>query len=154
MIAEHGQYITKIEHNKLTSWNWMVAHPKNLNLGAKSFRFLHISSCFPRKGIQVLLEAYGEAFTINDDVSLIIKTFRNPHNNYAAKLIEDCNLKGYTIGGAQISKKHANFIINLGNASAIDIEKLIEYVRERVFDLKKIMLETEIKFIGDNYAPK
>ncbi|MFL3023835.1 MAG: UDP-N-acetylmuramate dehydrogenase [Methylophilaceae bacterium] len=81
-------------------------------------------------------------------------TFRNPHNNYAAKLIEECNLKGYTIGGAQISKKHANFIINLGNASAIDIEKLIEYVRERVFDLKKIMLETEIKFIGDNYAPK
>ena len=55
---------------------------------------------------------------------------------------------------AQISKKHANFIINLGNASAIDIEKLIEYVRERVFDLKNIMLETEIKFIGDNYAPK
>ena len=52
----------------------------NLNLGAKSFRFLHISSCFPRKGIQVLLEAYGEAFTINDDVSLIIKTFPNPHN--------------------------------------------------------------------------
>ena len=81
-------------------------------------------------------------------------TFRNPHNNYAAKLIEECNLKGYTIGGAQISKKHANFIINLGNASAIDIEKLIEYVRDRVFDLKKIMLETEIKFIGDNYASK
>ena len=56
--------------------------------------------------------------------------------------------------GAQISKKHAYLIINLGNASAIDIEKLIEYVRKRVFDLKKIMLETEIKFIGDNYAPK
>ena len=53
---------------------------KNLNLKAKNFRFLHISSCFPRKGIKVLLEAYGAAFTINDDVSLIIKTFPNPHN--------------------------------------------------------------------------
>jgi UDP-N-acetylmuramate dehydrogenase len=81
-------------------------------------------------------------------------TFRNPLNNYAAKLIEDCDLKGYTIGGAQISKKHANFIINLGNASAMDIEKLIDYVRKKVFEVKKIMLETEIKFIGDNYVSK
>ena len=77
-------------------------------------------------------------------------TFRNPHNNYAAKLIEECDLKGYTIGGAQISKKHANFIINLGNASAMDIEKLIKYVKGKVFEAKKIILETEIKFIGED----
>ena len=77
-------------------------------------------------------------------------TFRNPHNNYAAKLIEECNLKGYTIGGAQISKKHANFILNLGNASAMDIEKLIKYVKGKVFEAKKIILETEIKFIGED----
>ena len=52
----------------------------NLELSAKNFKFLHISSCFPRKGIQALLLAYGKAFTIKDDVSLIIKTFKNPHN--------------------------------------------------------------------------
>ena len=75
-------------------------------------------------------------------------TFRNPVNNYAAKLIEECDLKGFTIGGAQISKKHANFIINLGNASASDIEKLINFVKKRVYELKNILLETEIKFIG------
>lgn len=47
----------------------------------KSFKFLHISSCFPRKGVDVLLKAYEEAFSIDDDVCLVIKTFPNPHNN-------------------------------------------------------------------------
>lgn len=47
---------------------------------AKAFRFLHVSSCFPRKGVDALLQAYGQAFTSDDDVSLIVKTFRNPHN--------------------------------------------------------------------------
>lgn len=81
-------------------------------------------------------------------------TFRNPSNSHAAKLIEECGLKGHTIGGAQISNKHANFIINLGNASSIDIERLIEFVKEKVFTLKNIMLETEIKFIGDDCVTK
>jgi len=48
---------------------------------SKKYKILHLSSCFPRKGIDVLLKAYGDKFTINDDVSLIIKTFKNPHNN-------------------------------------------------------------------------
>lgn len=53
---------------------------RTIDLAAKKFKFLHISSCFPRKGISCLLEAYGKAFSINDDVTLIIKTFSNPHN--------------------------------------------------------------------------
>ncbi|MGO4168398.1 glycosyltransferase [Novosphingobium sp. YAF33] len=55
---------------------------------AKSFKFLHVSSCFPRKGIDSLIEAYGRAFTCNDDVSLIIKTFENPHNELRRLLDE------------------------------------------------------------------
>ena len=51
-------------------------------------------------------------------------TFKNPDNNHAAKLIEDCGLKGFKIGDAKISEKHANFIINLGAARAKDIEDL------------------------------
>jgi UDP-N-acetylmuramate dehydrogenase len=76
-------------------------------------------------------------------------TFRNPPNNFAAKLIEDSDLKGFSIGGAQVSTKHANFIINLGNASAFDIEKLIKHIKIKVFEVKKITLETEIRFIGE-----
>ncbi len=76
-------------------------------------------------------------------------TFKNPHNNHAAKLIEDCGLKGFMIGDAKISEKHANFIINLGDASAFDIEELISYTIKKVLDITEIRLETEIKIIGD-----
>ena len=76
-------------------------------------------------------------------------TFRNPKDNFAAKLIEDCGLKGYQIGGAQVSEKHANFIINLGNASALDIENIITYIQKVVFEKKNIQLLREIKIIGE-----
>ena len=76
-------------------------------------------------------------------------TFRNPKGNFAARLIEDCGLKGYKIGGAQVSEKHANFIINLGNASALDIENIITYIQKIVFEKKNIQLLREIKIIGE-----
>ena len=57
-----------------------------VGIEAKRFKYLHVSSCFPRKGIDELLEAYGNLFKINDDVSLIIKTFKNPHNKIEDKL--------------------------------------------------------------------
>ncbi|ROR03146.1 glycosyltransferase [Desulfosoma caldarium] len=61
--------------------HWERIEPdKRLVVQAKKFRFLHVSSCFPRKGVDSLLQAYGRAFTIHDDVTLIIKTFPNPHN--------------------------------------------------------------------------
>ncbi|MGB1086315.1 MAG: UDP-N-acetylmuramate dehydrogenase [Methylophilaceae bacterium] len=76
-------------------------------------------------------------------------TFRNPDGHFAAKLIEESGLKGYQIGGAQVSEKHANFIINKGNASASDIENLITYIKAEVFKQTKIILETEIRIIGE-----
>ena len=79
-------------------------------------------------------------------------TFRNPKDNFAAKLIEDCGLKGYQIGGAQVSEKHANFIINLGNASALDIEKIIDHVQKVVLEKKNIELKREIKIIGEKFG--
>jgi glycosyltransferase involved in cell wall biosynthesis len=60
--------------------------PQAPELNARSFRFLHVSSCFPRKGVDVLLRAYGRAFRDQDDVSLVIKTFPNPHNDIAEQL--------------------------------------------------------------------
>ncbi len=77
-------------------------------------------------------------------------TFRNPEKNFAAKLIEEVGLKGFQIGDARISNKHANFIENIGDATAKDIEQLIYLAQEKVEELKKIRLQLEVKIIGEN----
>lgn len=69
--------------------------------------------------------------------------FRNPVGNFAGKLVEDAGLKGYMIGGAQVSEKHANFIINKNNASAEDIYNLIEHVKKEVFNKFGVELRCE-----------
>ncbi len=75
--------------------------------------------------------------------------FRNPKGDHAARLIEACGLKGFRVGNAQVSEKHANFIINLGEASAADIEKLILLVAERVRQEHGVSLESEVRIVGD-----
>lgn len=75
--------------------------------------------------------------------------FRNPPGNHAAKLIEGCGLKGKRIGGAQVSEKHANFIVNAGEATAADIENLINEVRATVLQQTGIDLHPEVKIIGE-----
>jgi len=75
--------------------------------------------------------------------------FRNPANDFAARLIEACDLKGYSIGGAEVSEKHANFIVNRGDATAADIEQLIEYVQSEVARKQGIELHTEVCVLGD-----
>ncbi len=75
--------------------------------------------------------------------------FRNPPGNYAAKLIEGCGLKGKRIGGAQVSEKHANFIVNVGEATAADIENLIEEVRMTVLQQTGIDLHPEVRIVGE-----
>ncbi len=76
-------------------------------------------------------------------------TFKRPEGYFAGKLIEDCGLKGYQIGGAQVSEKHAGFIINAGGATSSDILKLIEYVQDKVNQKFGVLLEPEIKIIGE-----
>lgn len=77
-------------------------------------------------------------------------TFRNPEGDFAARLIEASGLKGATIGGAQVSEKHANFIVNLGNASAADIEALIARVKATVHEKQGVELIQEVKVIGES----
>ena len=74
--------------------------------------------------------------------------FRNPEPLKAAKLIEAIGLKGFRIGGAEVSKIHSNFIINANNASSSDIQELIKYIQEKVFESYGIVLETEVKQCG------
>ncbi len=75
-------------------------------------------------------------------------TFKRGTDFITAKLIDECGLKGHQIGGAQISEKHAGFIINKENATAKDVEKLIEYTKKQVYDKFEKNIETEIEIIG------
>lgn len=75
--------------------------------------------------------------------------FRNPPNDYVGRLVELAGLRGLQIGGAKVSQKHGNFIINIGNATAADVCKLIKEVQQQVYEYSGILLETEVKMIGE-----
>jgi UDP-N-acetylmuramate dehydrogenase len=75
--------------------------------------------------------------------------FRNPQNDQAARLIEQCGLKGKQVGGAQVSEKHANFIVNTGAATAADIENLITEVQATVEQQTGVRLQCEVRIIGE-----
>ena len=76
-------------------------------------------------------------------------TFRNPEGDYAARLIEACGLKGHQIGGAQVSEKHANFIVTLPGATAADVEQTIALMRDTVKEKFGIELQQEVRVIGE-----
>ena len=74
-------------------------------------------------------------------------TFKRPEGYFAGTLIDQCGLKGLTVGGAQVSEKHAGFVINQGGATCKDVMDLIALVQERVFGAKGVRLEPEVKII-------
>ena len=76
--------------------------------------------------------------------------FKRPPGKYVGPMIQELGLKGAREGGAQISEKHAGFIINAGGASAADVLALIRRVREAVWDRYQVMLETEIRIVGED----
>lgn len=87
-LIDHGVYVPlSVSGAGVDHWE-RVRPDHHFAVQAKSFRFLHVSSCFPRKGVDILLDAFGQCFTSADDVSLIIKTFKNPHNQVHEWLAE------------------------------------------------------------------
>ena len=75
-------------------------------------------------------------------------TFKRPEGHFAGRLIEDAGLKGFGVGGAQVSEKHAGFVINKGSATTSDIEKLIGIIKEKVYANSRVELECEVKRLG------
>lgn len=77
--------------------------------------------------------------------------FKRPEGGYAAALIDECGLRGYTVGGAQISEKHAGFAVNIGGATSHDVYDLLKHVRDTVYLEKKVALEPEIIILPPDY---
>lgn len=76
-------------------------------------------------------------------------TFKRPEGYFAGKLIMDAGLRGYTVGGAQVSEKHCGFVINTGNATAADVRQLMSDVNDKVSAQFGVSLEPEVKMIGE-----
>ncbi len=79
--------------------------------------------------------------------------FKRPPGGFAGTLIEKCGLKGSRVGNVEVSRKHANFIVNRGEGTAVDVRKLIKRIQVAVFDFFEIILEPEVIFIGDYDEP-
>ena len=77
-------------------------------------------------------------------------TFKRPEGHFAAKLIDDCGLRGLTVGGAQVTEKHAGFIVNIGGATARDMLELMRQVEQRVFEQTGVQLEPEVRILGED----
>lgn len=114
-------------------------------IGAE-FKFVRKSVADPKLLIKELLRKRSTTQPIG--TLSCGSVFRNPDGAFAAQLIDECGLKGLQIGGAVVSPLHANFIINIENALAADIEQLISHIRGCVDDKFGLQLETEVKIIG------
>ena len=111
------------------------------------FRLVNVDGEASRAAIKALLDKRIASQPLN--LPNAGSVFRNPPGDHAARLIESCGLKGRRIGGAQVSEKHANFIVNVGDATAADIENLINEVRATVEQKTGISLCPEVKIVGE-----
>ncbi len=136
-IRQAHEFEVGYRHVKRHSDEWFVAGHFKLTPGEKT-RSL--------ENIRVLLEKRNASQPTG--LPNCGSVFRNPPGQYAAKLIESSGLKGLTMGGAKVSEKHANFIINEGHASASDIEKLIRHIAEKVMLEHGVSLIPEVCFVG------
>jgi UDP-N-acetylmuramate dehydrogenase len=100
-----------------------------------------------RAAIRELLARRGASQPVNQPSCGSV--FRNPPGDFAARLIESCGLKGYRSGGAEVSEKHANFIVNTGQATAADIETLIGHIQAEVEKRCGVRLQTEVRVVGE-----
>ena len=139
-----------------------------IELSNKEHKFEYRSSIFQEKKY-IILETklklfYGEKKDIQDKIEQYKmqrqekqpleypsagSTFKRQEGIITAKLIDECGLKGYKIGGAKVSEKHAGFIVNDGGATAKDVIDLIKYVKDKVYEKYGVKIEEEIRIVGE-----
>ncbi len=137
-----GEYVTGYRHValKVPHQEWFVGGWFRLEKG---------DGAASRETIKTLLKQRIASQPLN--LPNAGSVFRNPPGDHAARLIETCGLKGFRIGDAQVSEKHANFIVNLGHAYAADIERLIEHVEDSVEARTNVRLIREVRIIGERH---
>ena len=122
----------------LPTEEWFVSATLGLRLGDKNNEMAEIKSLLKKRNT-----------TQPTNKPSAGSVFRNPGNDFAGRLIEASGLKGMAIGGAAVSEKHANFIVNMGGATAADIEALIVLVQEKIELEHGVLLKPEVRIVGD-----
>lgn len=167
VVMNAGAYGTEIK-DVLISATVLTEDGEIKVLTNEELNFGYRTSCISECGYLVLEAEFSLAFGEQSSVKAVMEdlaarrrekqpleygsagsTFKRPAGYFAGKLIEDAGLKGAFVGGAEVSKKHAGFIINRGNATASDIYALCTHVKETVFARYGIGLELEVRLLGE-----
>jgi UDP-N-acetylmuramate dehydrogenase len=138
---------TKMQHTNLSSCTLPLESESQEFFIAAWLQFSRGDGEVARQDIKALLSKRIATQPLNQPNAGSV--FRNPPGDHAARLIEQCGLKGKRIGGAQVSEKHANFIVNAGKATAADIEELILEVQAAVEKQTGIKLHPEVRIVGE-----
>lgn len=138
MTRSHQDYQIGYRHVVGPQEEWFVSCVLQLHSGDREISQARIKELLSKRGASQPTQQPNAG-----------SVFRNPPGDYAARLIESCGLKGSCIGGACVSEKHANFIVNTGTATAGDIEQLIQRVQRVVRNETDVLLQTEVRIIGD-----
>lgn len=139
-----------------------------ITLTADELELGYRTSCIPKNGYTVLevclefengeqaeikekMDTYKEARVTKQPLQYPSagSAFKRPEGYFAGKLVDDAGMRGFQLGGAQVSEKHCGFVINTGGATAKDVRDLLEAVSAKVWDDFKVKLETEVKFLGE-----
>lgn len=146
MINQDGEVIERDHHEFEVAYRSVKGLADEWFLSAQ-LKLVKGDSEASQQHIKALLEKRNASQPTNKPTCGSV--FKNPPGDYAARLIEACGLKGFAVGGAVVSEKHANFIENRGNATAADIETLIEHIQTRVLAQFGISLQTEVCRVGE-----
>ncbi len=133
-VRQKDEYVIRYREVSFTSKEYFMAAYFNLSEGNKADSLLQIKTLIDKRNL-------AQPTNLPNCGSV----FKNPQGHFAAALIQECGLKGHQIGGAQISEKHANFIVNIGNARSADILALIALAKKSVKEKFEITLEQEVK---------
>lgn len=166
LVMNAGAYGAEIK-DVLEYARVMTPEGEILTLGPEELKMGYRTSCIPAMGYTVLeacfhlkkgnrdeIEAYMNELSLKRREKQPLQypsagsTFKRPKGHFAARLIEDAGLKGFAVGGAQVSEKHSGFVINRGNATAADVMELCRQIRERVKTQFDVELEMEVKTLG------
>ena len=166
LVMNAGAYGSEIK-DVLEYARVMTPEGEILTLGPKELKMDYRTSCIPAMGYTVLdacfrlkkgnrdeIEAYMNELSLKRREKQPLQypsagsTFKRPKGHFAARLIEDAGLKGFTVGGAQVSQKHSGFVINRGDATAADVMELCSHIRKTVKEISGVELEMEVKTLG------